>query len=54
MNHLVADGFLIRDGDRYRLAATAAAFLDRNSPAYLGSAAKFIAATSTRASMNQR
>lgn len=42
-NHLAADGFLVRNGDRYGLSATAAAFLDRNSPAYLGSAATFIA-----------
>jgi len=44
LNHLVVDGFLRRDGDRYALRATAAAFLDRNSPTYLGSAVTFIAA----------
>jgi len=43
LNHLVIDGFLTRDGERYALSATAAAFLDRNSPGYLGSAATFIA-----------
>lgn len=43
LNHLVMDGFLTRDGERYGLGATAAAFLDRNSPAYLGSAIGFIA-----------
>src|ERR1700687_2922451 len=42
LNHLVIDGFLTRDGERYALSATAAAFLDRNSPGYLGSAATFI------------
>ena len=42
-NHLVIDGFLTRDGERYGLSATAAAFLDRTSPSYLGSAVSFIA-----------
>ena len=42
-NHLVMDGFLRRDGDRYTLTPTAAAFLDRNSPAYVGSAISFLA-----------
>ena len=31
LNHLVADGFLTRDGEQYRLGTTSAAFLDRNS-----------------------
>jgi 2-polyprenyl-3-methyl-5-hydroxy-6-metoxy-1,4-benzoquinol methylase len=43
LNHLAADGFLTRDGERYGLSATAAAFLDRNAPGYLGSAIAFIA-----------
>lgn len=43
LNHLVMDGFLTKDGERYGLGATAAAFLDRSSPAYLGSAIGFIA-----------
>ncbi len=43
LNHLVQDGFLTRDGERYGLSATAAAFLDSSSPTYLGSAATFIA-----------
>ena len=43
LNHLVVDGFLTRDGDRYGVSATAAAFLDRSSPGYLGSAITFIA-----------
>jgi len=43
LNHLVMDGFLTKDGERYGLSATAAALLDRNAPAYLGSAITFIA-----------
>jgi len=43
LDHLVADGFLTRDGERYGLAPTAAALLDRSSPAYLGGAVEFIA-----------
>ncbi len=43
LNHLVIDGFLTRHSDRYGLDATAAAFLDRSSPAYVGSAIGFIA-----------
>src|SRR5262245_48201478 len=43
LNHLLVDGFLTRDGERYGLTATAAAFLDRSSPGYLGSAVTFIA-----------
>jgi ubiquinone/menaquinone biosynthesis C-methylase UbiE len=43
LDHLVMDGFLARDGERYRLSPTAAAFLDRSAPTYLGSAVHFIA-----------
>ncbi len=43
VNHLVMDGFLTRDGEQYGLSATAAAFLDRSSPGYLGSAIGFVA-----------
>jgi SAM-dependent methyltransferase len=43
LDHLVMDGFLTRQGNRYALTATAAAFLDRNAPGYLGSTATFIA-----------
>lgn len=43
LNHLVIDGFLTRHGDRYGLDATAATFLDRSSPAYVGSAIGFVA-----------
>ena len=42
LNHLVMDGFLTREGDRYGLTATTAAFLDRASPAYLGSGITFV------------
>src|SRR5262249_37572464 len=41
--HLLMDGFLTRDGGRYGLSATAAAFLDPGSPGYLGSAIRFVA-----------
>ena len=43
LDHLVMDGFLTRHGERYGLSATAAAFLDRGSPGYVGSAINFIA-----------
>jgi SAM-dependent methyltransferase len=43
LNHLAMDGFLTKDGESYGLSATAAAFLDRSSPGYLGSALEFIA-----------
>ena len=43
LNRLAMDGFLTRDGARYGLSPTAAAFLDRNSPAYLGAAVTFMA-----------
>src|SRR5262249_11755970 len=36
-------GFLSRNGERFGLTATAAAFLDPSSPSYVGSAATFIA-----------
>ena len=41
-DRLVADGLLARDGARYALSATAATFLDRRSPVYVGSAATFL------------
>jgi SAM-dependent methyltransferase len=43
LNHLVMDGFLTKDGERYGLSATSAAFLDRSAPTYLGSAVTFVA-----------
>src|SRR5262245_44061270 len=41
-DRLVTDGLLEKDGDRYRLGSDAAMFLDRASPAYLGSMVTFI------------
>ncbi len=46
LNHLAMDGFVTKDGERYALSATAAAFLDRSVPTYLGSAVSFIASPS--------
>ncbi len=43
-NRLVVDGFLTRDGERYGLASDTAIFLDRSSPAYLGSMTSFLSA----------
>jgi SAM-dependent methyltransferase len=43
LNHLAVGGFLTKEGERYDLSPTAAAFLDPNSPAYIGSAVSFIA-----------
>jgi 2-polyprenyl-3-methyl-5-hydroxy-6-metoxy-1,4-benzoquinol methylase len=43
LNYLAVEGFVTRDGTHYRLSPTAAAFLDRSSPAYLGSGITFIA-----------
>src|ERR1700694_4006463 len=41
-DYLVVNGFLSKDGDQYSLTVDAAMFLDRNSPAYFGSAARFL------------
>lgn len=41
-DYLVLREFLTKTGDRYALAPDAAAFLDRRSPTYVGSAADFI------------
>ncbi len=43
-DRLVVDALLAKDGDRYTLGADAAAFLDRSSPAFLGSAVTFLTA----------
>ena len=43
LGHLVMDGFLTRDGDRYGLSPTSAVLLDRNVPSFVGSAITFIA-----------
>jgi SAM-dependent methyltransferase len=39
---LTVIGFLSKQGDRYRLTPDSAMFLDRRSPAYLGTAAQFL------------
>jgi SAM-dependent methyltransferase len=43
LNFLVVDGFLTRDGERYALSPTAAAFLVPDTVGYIGAAATFIA-----------
>ena len=49
-DYLVIAGFLTREGDRYRLTRDTAAFLDRRSPHYLGSAVDFMLAPMLRES----
>ncbi|HZQ95191.1 MAG TPA: class I SAM-dependent methyltransferase [Candidatus Sulfotelmatobacter sp.] len=39
---LVVNGFLEKNGDQYSLSDDSAKFLDRNSPAYMGSCTKFL------------
>lgn len=39
---LVVSGFLIKSGQEYALAVDSAMFLDRNSPAYIGSCTRFL------------
>jgi SAM-dependent methyltransferase len=41
-DYLVINGFLAKDGEQYALGSDAAMFLDRKSPAYLGSIVKFL------------
>ncbi len=41
-DYLAICGFLLKNGEQYSLTADAAVFLDRNSPAYCGSATKFM------------
>jgi ubiquinone/menaquinone biosynthesis C-methylase UbiE len=41
-DYLTVLGFLTKSGGRYGLSPDAAAFLDRNSPAFMGSAAEFL------------
>jgi SAM-dependent methyltransferase len=53
LDHLTMDGFVARDGDRYRSSPTAAALLDRNAPAYVGSAITFIASPFVRAGFDR-
>jgi 2-polyprenyl-3-methyl-5-hydroxy-6-metoxy-1,4-benzoquinol methylase len=45
---LVVDGHLMRDADRYRLTPSSATFLDRRSPAYMGSIEAFLASPENR------
>ncbi len=47
-NRLVVDGFLTKSGDTYGLAPLAAVFLDRSSPAYIGSMITFLTAPMIR------
>src|SRR5436309_367522 len=42
-DYLTVIGFLTKTGGAYGLTPTAAAFLNRHSPSYLGSAANFLA-----------
>lgn len=41
-DYLALSGFLSKDGSQYSLTADSGMFLDRNSPAYFGSAANFL------------
>jgi SAM-dependent methyltransferase len=47
-NRLVVDGFLTKDGERYGLSTDAAIFLDRSSPACVGSMINFLTAPMIR------
>jgi len=42
-DYLTIQGFLIKDGDQYALAPETAVFLDRRSPAFMGSVIGFLA-----------
>ena len=53
LNHLVMDEFLTKRGEHYGLSATASAFLDRNSPGFLGSAIAFIASPTVTEGFNR-
>ena len=41
-DYLVVIGFLLKEGQSYRLSPDSAVFLDRNSPGYLGGAVEFL------------
>ncbi|MCU1257477.1 MAG: methyltransferase protein [Bryobacterales bacterium] len=41
-DYLVISGFLTKDADQYSLTLDSGTFLDRNSPAYFGSVARFL------------
>ena len=47
-NRLVVDGFLTKEGERYGLSTDAAIFLDRSSPACVGSMINFLTAPMIR------
>src|SRR5262249_19043733 len=51
-NRLVVDGFLTKEGERYGLAPDAAVFLDRSSPACVGSMIHFLTAPMIRAAFD--
>lgn len=53
LDHLAMDGFVARKDGHYRLSPTAAAMLDRNAPAYVGSAIAFIASPYVRAGFDR-
>jgi len=42
VDYLVVIGFLLKEGQSYRLTPDSAVFLDRNSPGYLGGAIEFL------------
>jgi SAM-dependent methyltransferase len=48
LDHLVMDGFVRRDGDRYRPSATSSLLLDRNGPACVATAIRFVASPFVR------
>jgi 2-polyprenyl-3-methyl-5-hydroxy-6-metoxy-1,4-benzoquinol methylase len=52
-DYLTILGFLHKHGDRYELTADAKAFLDRESPAYLGGAVEFLLAPELRESFQR-
>ncbi|MBX4995380.1 2-polyprenyl-3-methyl-5-hydroxy-6-metoxy-1,4-benzoquinol methylase [Rhizobium binae] len=43
-DYLVVHGFLTKESGQYRMTPSTRMFLDRNSPAYMGSAVEFVAA----------
>jgi 2-polyprenyl-3-methyl-5-hydroxy-6-metoxy-1,4-benzoquinol methylase len=52
-DYLAILGFLQKQGDRYELTPDAQAFLDRKSPAYLGTAVSFLLAPEMKKSFEQ-
>ena len=51
-DYLVTTGLLTKSGDRYGLAEDAAAYLDRNSPTYMGSVVNFLASPYMKGFLN--